>query len=349
MKIFSPKEELLKLLNGEKIEYFPRSIPLYSPIVDIMKETGAFFPAGNYEAEQMAKLAMGAHELGGWNSLMLPWASTVEMEALGCEVTIKDKDIAGYPQLKRPAFKDAYDAKFGRDILKKASFPAVFEATKIVRDLIEKKYGGEIPVVSLTQGPFTIAANVIGILDMFKHVIKDRKRARFVLEVVSDLNILYANKMLECGGDLVLIGDAVAQGLSKEQFDDILLPIYQKISKEVKAGIILHICGKTSRIVSCIPDTGFEAFSFDYPYIKLEELKELGKKVKLVGSVPTITHLLEGSVKDVKEVTTLMIENGIDILSPSCGLPQYSPLANIKAMADTIKDWNRTKFGLEFD
>ena len=39
MKIFSPKEELTKILKGESIGYFPRSIPVFGPIVDIMKLT----------------------------------------------------------------------------------------------------------------------------------------------------------------------------------------------------------------------------------------------------------------------------------------------------------------------
>jgi uroporphyrinogen-III decarboxylase len=66
----------------------------------MMKETGAFFPDANYKAEPMAKLALAAHEIGGWNLVMIPWASTVEMEALGCQVINKADDIAGYPQFK---------------------------------------------------------------------------------------------------------------------------------------------------------------------------------------------------------------------------------------------------------
>ena len=116
MKLLSPKEELIRTLSGENIGYFPRPIPVFTPIVDMMKQTGAFFPAANYEAEPMARLAHAAHELGGWNSVMLPWASTVEMEALGCEVVNRDDDKAGYPQFKEPAGRCTGQGEFPRGI-----------------------------------------------------------------------------------------------------------------------------------------------------------------------------------------------------------------------------------------
>lgn len=95
MEVLSPKEELLRVLGGEAIGYFPRVIPLFSPIVDMMKRTGAYFPAGNYEAEPMAKLALAAHELGGWNAVILPWPSTVESEAMaeGIEIFNSSKGV----------------------------------------------------------------------------------------------------------------------------------------------------------------------------------------------------------------------------------------------------------------
>jgi MtaA/CmuA family methyltransferase len=344
MNVLSPKEEALKVLEGEDIGYFPRAIPLFSPVVDMMKVTGAYFPAGNYEAEPMARLALAAHELGGWNSVMLPWPSTVESEAMGCEVVVKDDDIAGYPQVKKKAFDDAYDARLQKNILERGSFPAVFGAFQIVKETIDQKYNAEILIVALSQGPFTIGGNVIGVDDMFRFVIKDPDRAQAALEVTSDLNILYINRMLECGADVVLLADPSVQGLTAAQFEKLLVPIYQKISEAVDAKIILHICGKTSKIARHLPDTGFEGYSFDYPYTTIEDLRNaFGTRLRLIGSVPTLSHLLNGAREDVIETAIQQIEKGIDILSPSCGIPQYTPLENIRAMAEAIDIYNKRK------
>jgi MtaA/CmuA family methyltransferase len=341
MAVFTPKEELIGRLHGEDIGCFPRSIPVFTPVVEMMKITGTRFPEANYRPGPMAKLALAAHELAHWNCTMLPWASTVEMEALGCEVANRDDDIAAYPQFKARAFDDAYSVTFRGDILNKGSFPAVFEATKIVRDVMEAEYDGAIPVVSMFQGPFTVASYTIGVNEMYRHVIRDEKRARKVLDTVSDLSILYAERMLQSGGDVILMSDPTAEGLTGEQFQNILLPVYRKIADALDSAKMIHICGRTGKIASHLPDAGFHGFSFDFPGVSLETLREkISGRMRLIGSVPTVTHLLEGTRDDVMGMAREMIDDGTDFLSPSCGLPQYTPLDNVKALADAVDQWN---------
>jgi len=345
MKIFSPKEEMRKVLNGEPIGYFPRSIPLFTPVVDMMKKTDAYFPDANYKAEPMARLALAAHELANWRATMIPWASTVEMEALGCKVINNKEDISTYPQFKEKVFNSIDEVSFSRDILKKASLPAVFEATKIVRDTIEKKYDGAIPIFSMTQGPFTIAVYSFGVNEMFKLTLKKPNDAKKILDIISDLNIVYVNKMIDSGGDFLVMSDPAAEGLSGEIFKNLLLPVYRKIANEVKVEKIVHICGKTAKILEHLPATGFNGLSFDYPKVEFEKIKDTFKQgMKIVGSVPTVTHLLDGTPEDVIEEATRWFKKGVDVLAASCGLPQYAPLQNVKAMADAIDLWNKEKY-----
>ena len=344
MKTMSPKEELIRTLSGEHIGCFPRSIPVFTPIVDMMEKTGSFFPKANYDASTMATLALCANKLAQWNSVMLPWASTVEMEALGCEVVNREDDVAGYPQFKKKAFSDAFEVILPDDIMQRGSFPAVFRATELVRQSIDTHYDGSIPIVSMFQGPFTIASYIIGVNDMYKHVIRDEDRARYVLDIVSDLNIRYGDEMLERGGDVILMSDPAAEGLTGDQFKKLLLPIYRKIAESLRGRKMVHICGKTGNIAPHLPDTGFHGFSFDSTGVEIEQLREsVGGRMKLIGSVPTVSHLLEGSRGDVLQQSQDMIHRGVDILSPSCGLPQFAPLQNVRAMADAIEAWNNRR------
>lgn len=346
--MYAPKEEIINVLRGDDIGYYPRPIPVFTPTVEMMREKNVFFPSANYEAVPMASLALAAHEIGHWHSIMIPWASTVEMEALGCEVMNRDDDIAGYPQFKKKAFEDANDVCFGKDILTKVPFPAVMEATRIARERIDKSYEGSIPIVSMTQGPFTIAGYTIGINEMFKHMIKDRTRAERALDVISDLNIQYANEMLRNGGDVLLMSDPAAEGLTPKQFETIVLPVYRKIAAGVGCPKMLHICGRTGKLIDLISESGFDGFSFDYPAVEVSLVTEkLRGKMRTIGSVPTVTCLLEGSEEDVIRTATYMMESGVDLLSPSCGLPQYTPTVNIQAMARAIEIYNTKQFGIK--
>jgi len=74
----------------------------------------------------------------------------------------------------------------------------------------------------------------------------------------------------------------------------------------------------------------------------------VGSELRLVGSVPTLSHLLNGTREDVIEKTIEQIEDGVDIISPSCGIPQYSPLENIRAVSEGIAIYNSRK-GVVFD
>lgn len=341
--MYSPKEELKIILNGQNLGYFPRSIPVFGPVVDLMKITGAFFPEANYEAKPMAKLALAAHELADWNAIMMPWASTIEMEALGCKVNIKN-NIEDYPQFEKPVFEDIDRITFKNNILGKGSFPAIFEAIAIVRDKIVKKHNDAIPVICMFQGPFTIASYSIGFEKMFKYMIKDNKKAAKALDTISDLCITYAIKMLKSGGDFVLMSDPVSEGLGNNEFGEIMLPVLKKITANININKMIHICGKTNRILEHLSETGFDGYSFDYPKIQIDFLRQTVKnKMKIIGSVPTVTHLLEGSYSDVFDMSLFMIKSGVDILAPSCGLSTLTPIENIKAMSAAIKYWNESK------
>lgn len=144
------------------------------------------------------------------------------------------------------------------------------------------------------------------------------------------------------------MSDPAAEGLGSDHFEQILLPIYKKINSAIDSKKMMHICGKTSRIINHLGNTGFNGYSFDYPKLQVEAVKKaVGSKMQVIGSVPTITHLLEGTKEDVINISLSMVSSGVDILAPSCGLPSYTPLDNVTAIAEAISIWNKEKFGIE--
>jgi len=56
------------------------------------------------------------------------------------------------------------------------------------------------------------------------------------------------------------------------------------------------------------------------------------KSPKLVGNISSSQTLFRGSPDEVKEEVKDVLEAGVDILAPSCGLAPRSSLENIKAM-----------------
>jgi [methyl-Co(III) methanol-specific corrinoid protein]:coenzyme M methyltransferase len=353
MKTYTPKEELKKVLNGENIGYFPRTIVNWVPVAEVMQSIGqTSLWEVFYVPEAMAKLALATHEVCKWNGIQIGWASTIEMEAMGCKIEMKKTGIGNFPKLADSPFNESLNIHFDEnEVVNSHIFNVMFEATRLVKKSIVEKYNDSIPIYASVIAPLTVASYMTDMNKILKFIIKDPERVKSILDVVSDVNILYAEQMLEAGAEFLHISDPVAQGLKSNQFENIVLPSLQKIRKRFQdVKIILHICGKTGNILEPLVETGFDGFSFDYPPISFEQVKEvIGDSMAIIGSVPTITHMLEGSKKNMFESSTDFISKGVDILSGSCCPPLDSPKENLRAMADAIKNWNKEKYGVTFE
>ena len=136
--------------------------------------------------------------------------------------------------------------------------------------------------------------------------------------------------------------DPTASGdlLSTSFFRRFLLPAYQKIREMVSLPIILHICGDTNHFLSTLPETGFEGFSFEGPTVKVKAAREaMGEKIALVGNISTTDTLLLGDPAKVEEEVKLAIQEGVDLVAPSCGIPLHAPLVNLRAMVEATEKY----------
>ncbi|MCE7698330.1 MAG: MtaA/CmuA family methyltransferase, partial [Methanobacterium paludis] len=60
---------------------------------------------------------------------------------------------------------------------------------------------------------------------------------------------------------------------------------------------------------------------------------------KIVGNISTTQTLFRSSPEQVKAEVKQALEDGIDILAPSCGLAPRSPITNIKAMVEARNEF----------
>ena len=332
----SPVRQVEMILNGEDIGFFPNVIPINPPFLDIMTRAGVFWPEAHRDPALMARLAMAADDILGFNAVNVPFDMTVEAEALGCETVWKQERTAT-PQVRDRALQDTGMLEFGDEVLSRGRFPVVLQAVKRIRDA-ENNRAAIIPFI---EGPFTVACLVAGVNEMFKSMIKDPERARWILGRCTDLAVRYAGALLENGAHSIIVLDPNVMGLTASRFEEMILPCYEVMSGKIASNMILHICGDVGKILEHIPDSGFCAFSFDYPAVSVEQVKAaVGDRMKIIGSVPTVTHLLNGKPEEVLEVSTRMIESGTDFLSPSCFIAPETPLSNVSAMGEAVRSWN---------
>lgn len=81
-------------------------------------------------------------------------------------------------------------------------------------------------------------------------------------------------------------------------------------------------------------ELGADAISVD-ALINLSKLKKEFPALKTMGNVST--YLLEfGPPEKIRNTTENLVREGIDIISPACGLSTSSPLEHIRTMTQAV-------------
>jgi [methyl-Co(III) methanol-specific corrinoid protein]:coenzyme M methyltransferase len=104
----------------------------------------------------------------------------------------------------------------------------------------------------------------------------------------------------------------------------------------LNAPVIVHICGNMNTVKPLIPQIKSDAISTD-ALVNLRFLKDEYPTLTTMGNLSTF--LLEfGTPEKVSDQTERLLRDGIDIISPACGLSTSSSIDNIKALTNTVKE-----------
>ena len=108
----------------------------------------------------------------------------------------------------------------------------------------------------------------------------------------------------------------------------------------------MHICGKSTRHTEYIAATGATGYTFDEGVNISIARQNLQGRVALIGYVPAVTVLLNGTPEDVYRSAFECLDHGVDVLAPGCAMAPHTPLANIAAMVEALRDWSRARAAL---
>jgi [methyl-Co(III) methanol-specific corrinoid protein]:coenzyme M methyltransferase len=107
-----------------------------------------------------------------------------------------------------------------------------------------------------------------------------------------------------------------------------------------KLGIpfILHICGNIRSVRKLLPQLHADALSTD-ALVNLPALKREFPSITTMGNVSTFA-LQWSSAEQIRTVTRRLIDDGVNIISPACGLSTSTSLTTIRAMTDEARKGN---------
>ncbi|MBP2625483.1 MAG: methyltransferase MtaA/CmuA family [Firmicutes bacterium] len=337
--MLSSKERLLTVLRKGKVDRPPVICTggmMNAAIVEIMNNTGHTLPEAHSDAELMAHLAGDVYEQTGFENIGIPFCMTVEAEVLGSEVTYGT--LICEPKIMQEVFPtvSVVETKSINTMLDDGRINTVVKATAILAE----RYP-DVPIIGNLTGPISTAASLVDPISLLKEFRKKPAECHRVLDYVTTLIVGFAERMIASGATVISIADPTATGeiLGPKVFREFAVLYLNRIIDAVHAKnipVLVHICGNMNTVQSLIPEIRADAISTD-ALVNLRQLKADYSQLTTMGNVST--YLLEfGSVEKVAQQTQRLVQDGVDIISPACGLSTSTSLKLIRAMTDAVKE-----------
>lgn len=219
---------------------------------------------------------------------------------------------------------------------------------KVLTPMLEKakKLKKRFPDLKISTGVAGAITNAIAIRPVEKVLRDTRKNPEKLKELIAlgvDNSLKWVEVFTkEIGPATASISDPVTctDILSLEQFEEFSFPELNRLVLGLKeiTGLkpSLHICGHTKDIWSYIKELELSSFSVDNCEDLAETRDALGDTFTIVGNVPPVDVLRNGSIDDVIESVKDCISKGAIspkgyILSSGCQVPIGTPKENLDA------------------
>jgi [methyl-Co(III) methanol-specific corrinoid protein]:coenzyme M methyltransferase len=335
MNDLTQKQRLLNVLFKKEVDRTPIVSFTQTGTIDLMKESGAFWPKANKDANAMADLGISAHKIAGFEAVRIPFGVTAEAEALGCKIDYHEDRIDFPPTCLKPV--ESLDA-IKPVSPSEGNLSIIIKATELI-----KKQIGEVPIIVGVTGPFTIAGMIHGIDQTMKDLVLQPQQVHKAMEISSKVVINFSKALSEAGADIIVFIEPTASLIGPMFFKTFLLPYLKDVVKSVNLPTTLHVCGNSMPIMNLMLETGVKGISVDQKtsIIKMKEI--VNRQAALIGNLDPVGVLLVKKPSDVENECKRILKEGVDILAPGCGLSPHTPLENLKAMVRAGKMYGAIK------
>lgn len=284
-----------------------------------------------------ARVHIEAAERYGLDGILLDIDTAVMAEALGVPVDHPDDSP---PRVKGSRI-DSLEAVRDLPPPNVAASPRVqvsLEAAGRIKDY----FGDEVYLRgNCDQAPFSLASMVRGAADWMMDLATDGEAAVPLLDYCLEACLQLIDLMVQQGVHMISHGDSPAgpDVVSPAMFRQYAAPYERKLCERAHAAglpYLMHICGKTDRIVTEFRTLEFDAVELDYKTDIHLIHHELGEEVTLFGNLDPTGVLTNGSVEFVEEMALDLLQLYADsprlVLNAGCAIPASAPAKNLERL-----------------
>ncbi|MCW5978560.1 MAG: uroporphyrinogen decarboxylase family protein [Bryobacteraceae bacterium] len=303
------------------------------------REAGVTMGQYRSDPEVVARVHIQAVETYGYDGVLVDIDTATLAGAVGVPVDLPDDAPARCPRALLGSIAEVRGLP-EPDVSRYPGIQVWLEAVRILKT----HFRNEIFVRgNCDQLPFSLAGMMRGPADWLMDLMdpENRAPAHELLEYCSRAVAQFIRLMAAAGADMVSNGDSPAG-------PDLASPrLYREFAFEYERRIVdlahelglpymLHICGKTDRILPEMVATGADALELDSKTGVRLARDTLAGKAAFVGNIDPNAVLALGSPRLVEERTRELLAIFADtprfILNAGCAIPATTPPENLRAM-----------------
>jgi MtaA/CmuA family methyltransferase len=312
------------------------------------REAGVSMREYRSDPEAIARSFIHAVDKYAYDGIVVDIDTTTLAGAVGVPVDFPEHEPARCSG-RSLASLEAVDDLGPADIARYRGVEVWLEATR----LLVRHFSNEIFVRgNCDQAPFDLAALMLGIDDWMVALTdpSEHERAHHLLEYTTRVTNDFLSLMASTGAHMLSNGDSMASPdmVSPAIYRRFALPYERRVAaraRELGLPYVLHICGKTDRILEEMASSGADGLELDYKTdVGLARAKFAGKTVFL-GNIDPSGVLALGTPRLVAEKTRELLEvfrgEPRFVLNAGCAIPATTPEENLRAMIAAARDTGR--------
>ncbi|MBI5598809.1 MAG: hypothetical protein HY890_03625 [Deltaproteobacteria bacterium] len=335
------KDRFLRAVSGGGCDRPPVIVPgsfVSMASREVMEKGGFLTPSLHSSGRMLSELSVFLHDEAGIENLGVPFTLRVESEAYGGETDQRPAGMAGRraagPSTPSYPLKEAAEYKKLKKLNphKDGRLPVVLEC---IAELSNRR--PYVPVVADVVGPLSLSSALIDAGVLLRALVNEPDDVRGLLSFLSGNTIAYCRALVDNGATAICIVDpfSTASTLGAKFMSEFSLPYIERITEaahNMGCPVIAHLCGGlngTRGMGASIARLSADCLSVDAD-MTVGDARALFNGRPVMAGLSSML-LSSGSPVEVRRAAERAVAQGVDVLSPSCGLDEFVTLANLRA------------------
>jgi MtaA/CmuA family methyltransferase len=216
-----------------------------------------------------------------------------------------------------------------------------------MRDRIEAvrayhaRAGGEFSILGWVEGPAAEATDLRRMDNFFMDLMDDGDYAGDLMALCVDVALDFARAQIEAGADTIGIGDAAASQVSRDLYQELILPRQQRLVRGLQqagARVRMHICGNITHLLPGLASLDLDIIDVDHMVDLRAVRKELGTRTAIAGNIDPVAGVLRATPDAIRRtIRDCYAQAGNPFMvAAGCEIPSRTPLENLRALCEPV-------------